>query len=187
MEGCGLVDGGRDACGQVSWLGLGWPGAQMMARTCEDSMGHLRVVVARSWGSRCIGWGLAVCLGCWGARRVAAGCGWCMGYVKRKGGQSGDGSQGSYRLSRVMASRGGGQGSYRLPLVMASRGPHQQRDGRHHMWSLASQSAGRVHCMCMGCLGAWVYIVCNHIQGVNVMAADGVGHGCGRWVRSAQV
>ena len=29
--------------------------------------------------------------------------------------------------------------------------------------------------MCMGCLGAWVYVVCNHIQGVNVMTADGVG------------
>ena len=25
------------------------------------------------------------------------------------------------------------------------------------------------------CLGAWVYVVCNHIQGVNVMAVDGVG------------
>ena len=33
----------------------------------------------------------------------------------------------------------------------------------------------RVHCVCVGCLGAWVYVVCNHIQGMNVMAADGVG------------
>ena len=58
-------------------------------------------------------------------------------------------------------------------------------DGRRHKWLLASRSAAgvsvgswttvRVHCVCVGCLGAWVYVVCNHIQGVNVMAVDGVG------------
>ena len=70
-------------------------------------------------------------------------------------------------------------------MVVASRGLHQCCDGCHHAWSLASRSAAgvsvgswttvRVHCVCMGCLGAWVYVVCNHIQGVNVMVADGVG------------
>ena len=122
-----------------------------------------------------------------GAQCAAAGCGWRVRRVKRKGCQSGDGRRGSYRLPRVMASRGGGKGSYRLPLVVASRGPRQQCDGHCHTWLLVSQSAGRVHCVCMGCLGAWVYVVCNHIQGVNVMAADGVGRGCGRWVRSVRV
>ena len=32
----------------------------------------------------------------------------------------------------------------------------------------------RVHCVCVGCLGAWVCIVVTVYMGVNVMVADGV-------------
>ena len=150
---------------------------QMGRGVCLDVGGTLRQ-----------GWGHAERAG-----RAHRGCGG-MGYVQEGRGASGHVGvcvwPAGYRtgarwgMRGCGGQRGWGRGSYRLPRVMASRGPCQRCDRCCHTWSLASRlvvgvsvgswMAVRVHCVCVGCLGAWVYIVCNHIQGVNVMVADGV-------------